>query len=173
VKIIIALLMMSLTGQVKAEDMSLHFAVSDREVRSLTAEQMEQRIQAQQIRLVKDPVFKKDKNFSCFPIAEVLRAGFGSIWQQALKDDDNGESLIVRMTTVDGHTGHLPISKITQPGGCLVYKDNDTNGRLGAHWEGNGAKCRALLFRLDKAGTTKNAFPTPHSASDVDFACAI
>ena len=41
-KIIIALLMMSLTGQVKAEDMSLHFAVSDREVRSLTAEQMEQ-----------------------------------------------------------------------------------------------------------------------------------
>ena len=39
-KIIIALLMMSLTGQAKAEDMSLHFAVSDKEVRSLTAEQM-------------------------------------------------------------------------------------------------------------------------------------
>jgi mono/diheme cytochrome c family protein len=134
VKIIIVLLMMSLTGQVKAEDTSLHFAVSDREVRSLTAEQMEQQIQAQQIRLVKDPVFKKDKNFSCFPIVEVLRAGFGPIWQQALKDDDNGESIIVRMTTVDGHTGHLPISKITQPGGCLVYKDNDTNGR----WERTG-----------------------------------
>jgi len=40
----------------------------------------------------------------------------------------------VRMTTVDGHTGHLPISKITQPGGCLVYKDNDTNGP----WERTG-----------------------------------
>ena len=171
-KIIIALLMMSLTGQVKAEDMSLHFAVSDREVRSLTAEQMEQQIQAQQIRLVKDPVFKKDKNFSCFPIAEVLRAGFGPIWQQALKDDDNGESIIVRMTAVDGHTGYLPISKIMQPGGCLVYKDNDT-WAMGAHCERNGAKRRALLFRLDKERTTKNAFPTPHSASDVDFACAI
>ena len=47
-KIIVALLMMSLTGQVKAEDMSLHFAVSDREVRSLTAEQMEKQIQPQQ-----------------------------------------------------------------------------------------------------------------------------
>ena len=80
-KIIIALLMMSLTGQVKAEDMSLHFAVSDREVRSVTAEQMEQQIQAQQIRLVKDPVFKKNKNFSCFPIVEVrgqVSGPFGS-----------------------------------------------------------------------------------------------
>jgi mono/diheme cytochrome c family protein len=134
VKIIIALLMMSLTEQVKAEDISLHFAVSDREVRSLTAEQMEQQIQSQQVRLVKDPVFKKDKNFSCFPIVEVLKAGFGPIWQQALKDDDNGGSIIVRMTTVDGHAGHLPISKITQPGGCLVYKDNDTNGP----WERTG-----------------------------------
>ena len=159
-KIIIALLMMSLTGQVKAEDMSLHFAVSGREVRSLTAEQMEQRIQAQQIRLVKDPVFKKDKNFSCFPIAEVLRAGFGPIWQQALKDDDNGESIIVRMTAVDGHTGYLPISKIMQPGGCLVYKDNDT-WAMGAHCERNGAKRRALLFRLDKARTTKKRVTCP------------
>ena len=96
-KIIIALLMMSFTGQAKAEDMSLHFAVSDKEVRSLTAEQMEKQIQPRQVRLVKDPVFKKDKNFSCFPIVEVLKAGFGPIWQQALKDDDNGESIIVRM----------------------------------------------------------------------------
>ena len=30
--------------------------------------------------------------------------------------------------------GHLPMSKITQPGGCLVYKDNDTNGP----WERTG-----------------------------------
>ena len=127
-KIVIAFLMMSLTGLVNAEDKSLHFAVSDREVRSLTAEQMERQIQPQRVRLVKDPVFKKDKNFSCFPIVEVLRAGFGPLWQQALKDDDNGESMIVRLTTLDGHTGQLPISKITQTGGCLVYKDNDTNG---------------------------------------------
>lgn len=126
--IIALLLMMSLAGQVNADDKSLHFVVSAREVRTLTAEQMERQIQPQQVRLVKDPVFKKDKNFSCFPIVEVLRAGFGSIWQQALKDDDNGESMIVRMTAVDGHTGQLPISKITQPGGCLVYKDNDTKG---------------------------------------------
>ena len=97
--------MMGLAGHVKAEDMSLHFAVSHREVRSLTAAQMEKQIQSQQVRLVKDPVFKKDKNFSCFPIVEVLKAGFGPIWQQALNDDDNGESIIVRMTTLDGHTG--------------------------------------------------------------------
>jgi len=136
------------------------FCCLDREVRSLTAEQMEQRIQAQQIRLVKDPVFKKDKNFSCFPIVEVLKAGFGPIWQQALKDDDNGESIIVRMTAVDGHTGYLPISKIMQPGGCLVYKDNDT-WAMGAHCERNGAKRRALLFRLDKARTTKKRVTCP------------
>jgi hypothetical protein len=162
-----------LDGAGKGRDMSLHFAVSDREVRSLTAEQMEQQIQPQQIRLVKDPVFKKDKNFSCFPIAEVLRAGFGPIWQQALKDDDNGESIIVRMTAVDGHTGYLPISKITQPGGCLVYKDNDTNGP----WERTGREmepsAEPYYFRLDTAEQQKTRYLPAHSASDFDFAGAI
>ena len=68
VKIIIALLMMSLTGQVNAEDKSLHFAVSDREVRSLTAEQMERQIKPQQVRLIKDPVLKKTRTFLAFQL---------------------------------------------------------------------------------------------------------
>ncbi len=139
---------------------SLEFLISGEEVNSLDLNQLKENLEIHKIVFV-DPMYEKEKRYDAFALADVLELGFGENWKSSDYTD-------VAFEARDGYTAVSSTSKLSEPGGYVVYKDLDFE-----EWEPVSIKdANPGPFYLVWTGveqTTSNAYPWPWQLASMNL----
>lgn len=138
----------------------LTFSVSAQRVKTLSLEQMSERLDPHEIRFF-DPHYAKTKRYSGYKITDVLQLAYGKTWLDTAYSD-------VAFTALDGYKALGQMAMLKEPGGYLVFADLDR-----PDWEPIGRnKANPAPFYLvwtGKKQTTKAAFPWPWQLVAIDL----
>jgi cytochrome c2 len=131
----------------------LRFEVSGKTVKTVTLTGLKKQLQSYSIAL-KDPQYRKAKNYRAFALQDLLNFGYGEFWRTNQVYSD------IVFRAADGYEAVATLDKIKQPGGYLAYEDLDVPG-----WEPVGreeANPGPYYLVWTGAGqTTQHAYPWP------------
>lgn len=152
--------MLSASAIGSCEEPKLSFLVGS-EVRStLTLSQLKGKAAGRVVDLY-DSRYGKTKSFRCFPIAEVMAAGFGRDWQKL----EETEGIL---KALDGYASVVSASRLREDGGCLAYEDVDHKD-----WELVGRKqvspAPFYLIWQEEHQTPANAYPWPYQLASIQL----
>ncbi len=158
--VIIYLMLFAGTAGAAETGAELSFRVSGKQVKALSVSQLAERIAPRTI-TYDDPHYGHKKTFKCFPIKDVMRAGFGEHWQ-------DGVHTQAALVAADGYTSQSAAAKLAEDGGCLAFADAEF-----PDWEPVGRKQASpapfYLFWTGAGQTTENAYPWPWQLVAIDL----
>lgn len=147
-------------GTAHAAEASLAFKRSGKPVAELSVSQLAAKVQPKTLTYF-DPHYGKPKTFKCFPIKDVMRAGFGASWQ-------DGVHTQAALVASDGYTSQSAAAKLSEDGGCLAFADAEYPA-----WEPVGRKAANpapfYLFWTGAGQSTENAYPWPWQLVAIDL----
>lgn len=145
----------------RAGEATLTFKRSEKVVAELTVSQLAEKIKPRTLTYF-DPHYGKQKTFKCFPIKDVMRAGFGEKWL-------DGVHTQAALAASDGYTSQSAAGKLAEDGGCLAFADAEY-----PNWEPVGRKGASpapfYLFWTEPEQSTENAYPWPWQLVSIDLA---
>ena len=144
----------------KSEYPSIEFLVSGEELKNIDLKQLKDNLDIHKI-VFRDPMYEKEKRYDGFVLGDVLNLGFGDTWKNSDYTDITFEAL-------DGYTAVSSTSKLSEPGGYIVFKDLDYE-----NWEPISIKeANPGPFYLVWTGenqTTANEYPWPWQLSSMNL----
>jgi cytochrome c2 len=138
----------------------LRFEVSGKAVKTLTLDALKAQLKSHKLN-IKDPQYRKTKNYRAFALQDLLALGFGELWRAR----DYSE---IAFRAVDGYEAVSGLDKMQEAGGFLVYEDLDVPG-----WEPVGREqANPGPFYLVWSGaqqTTQHAYPWPWQVASLNL----
>lgn len=126
--LIIVLFMTAIPSAVVAEENpEIRFLISDRIEKTITLGEMKDRLDYLEIK-IHDPNYGKVKSYKAFSLKDILNSAYGEMWR-----DDKFSDISFRAE--DGYEAVASISRLTEDGGFLVFRDTDYEG-----WEPVGTR---------------------------------
>ncbi len=139
---------------------SLEFLISGEVIKDMDLGELKENLDTQKISFY-DPNYKKEKRYQGFALVDVLELGFGEQWKSYNYTDVTFEAL-------DGYTAVSSTSKLTEPGGYIVFEDLDFKD-----WEPVSIKQADpgpyYLVWTGKDQTAANGYPWPWELSSMNL----
>lgn len=122
-------LFLPLYSDAQNPDPSIEFQIAGKAVGVFTLSELKSKLESRRIEIY-DIEYEKTKRYEGFALGDVLRLGFGD----KLKSPEYTD---LAFTALDGYNAVATLSKVSEPGGYIVYADLDSGkfepvGRMGA-----------------------------------------
>ena len=142
------------------ENPELKILLSGKQEMSVSLEKMKQSLKQYKI-TIKDPYYKKEKQYKAFKLKDVLNIAYGSKWH-------SGEFTDLTFHAYDGYESIAVIPKLENKGGYLVFKDFDYQD-----WEPiSSTKAYPGPFYVIWTGkdqSAKNGYPWPWQLESINL----
>lgn len=141
-------------------DPSIEFLIAGKTVNIFKLSALKSKLEPRHIELY-DIEYKKMKRYEGFALDDILQLGFGDKLKSPQYSD-------VAFVALDGYNAVAPLSKVSQPGGFIVFTDLDSG-----KWEPVGSQGVEpgpfYLVWIGKDQTPVNEFPWPWQIASINL----